>query len=74
MQYNTHTKMEEPKQGHPHTDYKHDSPSQKPYWKRFHYDWKFWAAILLMLIAMAVYVGTYDLSFRPNSPPQQRTP
>ncbi|HEX4054584.1 MAG TPA: hypothetical protein VHX86_10000 [Tepidisphaeraceae bacterium] len=67
--------MDEPKQGHPHTEYKGDGgPSRQPYWKRAHHDWKFWAALVLMLVAIAVYVGTNDLSFRPHGPPQHPIP
>lgn len=67
--------MDEPKQGHPHTEYKGDGgPRRQPYWKRAHHDWKFWVALVLMLVAMAVYLGTNDLSFRPHSPPQHPIP
>jgi len=45
-----------------------------PYWKRAHHDWKFWVAILLMLVAMVIYVKTNDLSVRPNNQMQQRVP
>jgi hypothetical protein len=65
--------MEEPKQGHPHTEIKSEHP-RKPYWQRFHHDFKFWIALVLMLIAMAVYLGTVDLSHVPNSPPRQPVP
>ena len=66
--------MDEPKQGHPHTAIKSDHPHHQPYWKRAHHDWKFWVALVLMLIGMAIYLGTNDLSLRPNSLPQQRVP
>jgi len=65
--------MDEPKQGHPHTDYKGEG-HPKPYWKRAHHDWKFWVALTMLLIAMAVYLGTNDLSFRPHGPPRLPTP
>ena len=45
-----------------------------PYWKRAHRDWKFWVAILLMLVAMVIYVKTNDLSMRPHNQMQQRVP
>ena len=49
---------------------------QKPYWKQAHHDWKFWIAIILMLAAMGVYIGTVDLSVQPNADNkiQQQTP
>jgi hypothetical protein len=60
-------------QDHPHTHYKKDHP-HPPYWKRAHRDWKFWIAILLMLLAMAIYLRSVDLSLRPNGQMQQRVP
>ena len=44
-----------------------------PYWRRAHHDWKFWLAIVLMLIAMMVYIGTLDLSIRPDVPNLEKT-
>jgi len=38
----------------------------RPYWKRAHHDWKFWAALVLMLTAMLIYVMTDDLAFVPR--------
>jgi hypothetical protein len=69
----TMARMDEPKQGHPHTSYESEHP-HKPYWKRIHHDWKFWIAIGVMLIAMLIYVETNDLSLKPGSPPAQRVP
>ncbi|MCX6170244.1 MAG: hypothetical protein NTX65_12935 [Ignavibacteriales bacterium] len=48
--------------------------NEKPYWKRAHHDWKFWVAILLMLVAMFIYVKSNDLSMRPNKQMQQKVP
>jgi hypothetical protein len=45
-----------------------------PYWKRAHHDWKFWLAILLMLVAIIIYVKTNDLSVRPHPQMQQKVP
>ena len=45
-----------------------------PYWKRAHHDWKFWLAILLMLVAMVIYVKTNDLSMRPHPQMQEKVP
>jgi hypothetical protein len=58
--------MDEKQPGHPHTQYKHEHPHAVPYWKRAHKDWKFWVAVLLMLLAMAVYIRTDELAIRPN--------
>jgi len=67
--------MNEIDQEHPHTNYKTDEGHHGvPYWKRAHHDWKFWFAIVLMLIAMAVYLRTNDLSVRPHAPVQQPVP
>jgi hypothetical protein len=30
--------------------------AHSPYWKRAHYDWRFWIVVLLMLVAMLTYV------------------
>jgi hypothetical protein len=38
----------------------------RPFWKRAHHDWKFWAAMILMLTAMFIYVMTDDLAFVPR--------
>jgi hypothetical protein len=37
-----------------------------PYWRRAHHDWRFWVALVLMLMAMLIYVMTDDLSFVPH--------
>jgi hypothetical protein len=37
-----------------------------PYWLRAHRDWRFWAVVLVMLVAMAVYVATMNLGLRPH--------
>jgi hypothetical protein len=65
--------MKEIDQEHPHTEYKKDH-GPRPYWKRAHHDWKFWLAILLMLIAMGVYLRTNDLSHTPHGPVHQPVP
>jgi hypothetical protein len=60
--------LDEPKAGHPHTEYQHPH-HHKPYWRRAHRDWKIWAGVVLMLIAMWVYLKSNDLSHSPESPP-----
>jgi hypothetical protein len=45
--------------------------SNRPYWKRMHHDWRVWAALLLMIAAMAIYVMSEDFAWLPrNRPPQ----
>jgi hypothetical protein len=41
---------------------------RRPYWKRAHQDWRFWLALILMIVAMGIYVMTEDLSIRPQPP------
>ncbi len=40
-----------------------------PYWKRAHYDWRFWTAVILMLAAMVFYVMTdnFGLLYRSST-------
>jgi hypothetical protein len=66
--------MEEPQSDHPHTHFKKDHPTQKPYWQRAHLDWKLWAAVVIMLAAMWVYLKSNDLSHAPGTPPRQPVP
>ena len=40
----------------------------RPYWKRAHQDWRFWVAVILMIVAMGIYVMSEDLSIRPQQP------
>ena len=47
-----------------------DGQPNKPYWKRVHHDWRFWIAVILMLVAMGVYICTGDLAFGPTGPQQ----
>ncbi|HZL33749.1 MAG TPA: hypothetical protein VFC78_00480 [Tepidisphaeraceae bacterium] len=63
--------MSEPKHDHPHTEYQHEhGHNRHPYWRRAHRDWKFWVAIVLMLLAMATFVLTNNLSRRPQRQPE----
>jgi hypothetical protein len=63
--------MDESNQNHERheTNRDHVRATQGPYWKRAHHDWRFWAALLLMIAAMIVYVMSEDLSLRPRSHP-----
>jgi hypothetical protein len=45
-----------------------------PYWKRAHRDWRAWAAVLLMIACMIIYLMSDDLSFQPGGRLQQRIP
>ena len=36
-----------------------------PYWLRAHQDWRFWAAVTMMLVAIGTYVSTIDLAWWP---------
>jgi hypothetical protein len=49
----------------------HGRHEQNPYWRRAHHDWRFWVALVAMLVAMAVYVGTNDLSMVPSGRQKQ---
>ncbi len=47
---------------------------QRPYWKRAHRDWRFWAGFFLVLLALGIYVGTNDLSSVPSGRQKQLPP
>ena len=49
--------------GHDHHHSEHGSTKNK---KRIHHDWRFWTAVVLMLLAMAAYVFSFDESLRPG--------
>jgi uncharacterized membrane protein len=44
----------------------HHGHGQTPYWRRAHHDWRFWFGLVAMIVAIAVYVGTNDLSMVPS--------
>jgi hypothetical protein len=48
--------------GHGHSKAEHGSAKKK---KMIHHDWRFWTAIVLMVLAMAAYVFSFDESLRP---------
>jgi hypothetical protein len=33
-----------------------DRKEHRPYWKHAHRDWRFWAALVLMIAAMSIYI------------------
>ena len=45
--------------------------SNRPYWKRMHHDWRFWIALLLMIVAMIIYVVSEDFAWLPRNQLQQ---
>lgn len=46
----------------------------RPYWKRMHRSGFFWVAAVAMLAAMAIYVLSIDLAFRPRRHAQPPMP
>jgi len=64
--------MHDNEQGHHshegHDHHVHRDP--RPYWKRAHHDWRFLAAVFLMLVCIAIYVMTNDLAGPPRMQPQ----
>ena len=49
--------------GHDQHNSEHGSAKKT---KKIHHDWRFWTAIVLMLLAMAAYVFSFDESLRPG--------
>jgi len=41
----------------------------RPYWKHAHRDWRIWAAVVIMVGGMIIYVMTDDFSMRFRSRP-----
>jgi hypothetical protein len=37
-----------------------------PYWQRAHRDWRFWAAVAFIAVALFVYVMSDDLAMLPR--------
>jgi hypothetical protein len=56
--------------GHNRATDRHGDHPRRPYWRRAHHDWKFWVALLLMLVAILAFVISNNLSRRPGHPPQ----
>lgn len=52
------------------------SHQDRPYWMRAHRDWRFWAAVLCIGVALVVYISSVDLSLVPGRrhPHQQTVP
>jgi anti-sigma-K factor RskA len=41
-------------------------PSHRRHWKRIHHSKLFWVGVILVLAAIAIYVLSEDLSWRPG--------
>jgi hypothetical protein len=41
-------------------------PDPGPYWRRMHYDWRFWVGAIFMAAALAIYVLSDDLASIPH--------
>jgi hypothetical protein len=48
--------------------------ARRYFWKHAHRDWRLWAAVVLMLALILVYVMTDNLSLRPDNRANQPTP
>jgi hypothetical protein len=53
--------------GGPNADNIHHE--HRPYWKRAHHDWRFWAAAFFIFAAMIIYVLSVEFVVRPNNAP-----
>lgn len=51
----------------------HQHGHQHPHKKQagVHKDWRLWTAVVLMLVAMAVYVMSFDEALGPEGQPQE---
>lgn len=45
-----------------------------PYWKKAHRDWRFWVAVFFVFLALAIYIGSADLSLIPRAQPSLTHP
>ena len=61
-----------------HGGHGHQEPSNKgPWYTQVHRDWRFWTAVILMILAMVVYIVTQDESLMPGgrvAPPTPAAP
>ncbi len=56
---------------HDHHDAAHQGQKSK---KLIHHDWRFWTAIVLMVLGMAAYVLSFDESLRPGGVDEPEVP
>lgn len=68
MSHNKHDTENEGSKPRDHTHTRHHG------WKHIHKDWRLWAAVVLMLALILVYVITVDLSLRPGKSAVPPTP
>jgi hypothetical protein len=68
-----HDKADSHHAGHGHADHGHgghaDHSHEPPKGYRPHHDWKVWAVVIWMLIAMGFYILSADEALDPNTPP-----
>ncbi len=57
--------------GHDHQGARHSGAKDK---KMIHHDWRFWTAIVLMVLGMAAYVLSFDESLRPGGVDEAEVP
>ena len=56
---------------HPKHPSHHQGKKKTPKKKGLHKDWRMWAVVILMLIAMAAYFMTDDEALGPSGPPRE---
>ena len=66
--------MSKPKEHKHNSDHQHTSHHNAAKSKKIHHDWRFWTAIVLMGVAMAAYVLSFDESLRPGDVDQAEVP
>ncbi len=69
--------MDKVKPDHPSLEFPRKDPpraSHGPYWIRAHRDWRFWIAVVMMTVAMAICVASQDLAWRPGIHAQLKVP
>ncbi len=64
------------KKNKPHHRDHHANPPEVSHagWRQAHKDWRLWAAVTLMLVAIMTYVMTMDESIAPGGKPQPVVP
>ena len=63
------------KRGH-HRDHHANPPEEQGQaaWRRAHKDWRLWAVVILMLLAMFIYLMTMDEAVQPGGRPREAMP
>ncbi|TWU18949.1 hypothetical protein [Allorhodopirellula heiligendammensis] len=65
------SKHNQPNHGHDHSQAADHSAKSG---KKIHHDWRFWTAIVLMLLAMGAYVLSLDEAVRPGGVDEPQVP